>query len=115
MKSNRDKGENEGKKGRTMEIVLVKEEEKKEREPAPRARKREAEKSRSLSPTRTRGSYESRGRRNPDYCSPDYNITRTDRSAYITGDQIHITSLFNIIKSLKLLLKLIITLLYKMY
>jgi len=37
-----------------------------------------------------RGSYESRGRRNPDYCSPDYNITRTDRSAYITGDQVEI-------------------------
>lgn len=48
MKGNRDKGENEGKKGRTMEIVLVKEEKKREREPAPRARKREAEKSRSL-------------------------------------------------------------------
>jgi len=42
----------------------------------------------TLSPTRMRGSYESRGGRNLDYCSPDYNITRTDRPACVTGDQI---------------------------
>lgn len=39
----------------------------------------------TLSPTLTCGSYESRGGRNPDYCSPDYNITRTDRPGYIPG------------------------------
>lgn len=44
----------------------------------------------TLSPTLTRGSYESRGGRNPDYCSPDYNITRTDRSTRITGDSLEI-------------------------
>lgn len=44
----------------------------------------------TLSPTLTRGSYESRGGRNPDYCSPDYNITRTDRSTHITGDSLEI-------------------------
>lgn len=47
----------------------------------------------TLSPTRMRGSYESRGGRNPDYCSPDYNITRTDRPACITGDPAEIASL----------------------
>lgn len=48
--------------------------------------KGEKEREITVSPTLTRGSYESRGGRNPDYCSPDYNITRTDRSACITGD-----------------------------
>jgi len=88
-----------GKKERTMETVLLKEETE-----GQRARERERERGRgdragvksqkkrsreiTLSPTRMRGSYESRGGRNLDYCSPDYNITRTDRSACVTGDQI---------------------------
>jgi len=85
---NRDKGENERKKGRTTKIVWKRRREERKRTGAESQKKRSREI--TLSPTRIRGSYESRGRRNPDYCSPDYNITRTDRSAYITGDQVEI-------------------------
>jgi hypothetical protein len=79
-----------------METVLVKEETEGQRESgggreggragvkSQKKRSREI----TLSPTRMRGSYESRGGRNLDYCSPDYNITRTDRPACVTGDQI---------------------------
>lgn len=55
-----------------------------------RGRENEGTREITLSPTLTRGSYESRGGRNPDYCSPDYNITRTDRSTHITGDSLEI-------------------------
>lgn len=62
-------------------------------------RKNEGTREITFSPTLTRGSYESSGGRNPDYCSPNYNITRTDRSACITGDRCEIIAqlvLFNL-------------------
>lgn len=52
-----------------------------------RAAEKEKQRNHALSHSNARGSYESRGGRNPDYCSPDYNITRTDRPTCITGDR----------------------------
>lgn len=91
----RRKGEGKNKERERLEIRVKERRERESLEKAwksgkRRGRENEGTREITLSPTLTRGSYESRGGRNPDYCSPDYNITRTDRSTHITGDSLEI-------------------------